>query len=583
MSDFDWQFPEPLEATARAASSRLVDALHAPPIIADLLVRRGMAGEADARAFLEPALADLHDPHVLPDVEKAVDRLAHALETGERIFVHGDYDADGITSTALCLRALSALGANVVGFVPKRSDGYDLQKSGVDKAHQDGATLIMTADCGVCAVAPVAYANSLGIDVIVTDHHRPGAVLPDAVAVVNPYREDCEAPFKELCGAGVAFKVLDALVARVQPNVRLAFRHNFVDLVALGTVADMTPLRGENRVLVAHGLRALGEGKKAGLRALLESCGLLNKAISADNIGWKLGPRLNAAGRMEDADLAYRLLVTKDPDEARALAVQLDALAQRSRDEIARVTTEALEDALSEDQADRRVLVLARDKWGKGVVGVAAARIVEARKRPVIMLSYDKETDHYSGSARTYGEWSVHHALGQCHDLLSRWGGHSASAGVSLPAHNLEAFRDRIHELAEGLIEIGADGELPTPTLAIDAEIPDGSALSFSLVEWVQRLGPFGRENDEPVFATRDAVVLSARRVGKDGNTCQLQLRLPGATESVKGVAFKSGEWADRFHAGDTVDVAYTPVINEWNGRANVELSVKDLRSSDDA
>ena len=578
MALLTWQFPEAAADDDKQAAEALADALHIPPLIAHLLVKRGMDSVASAREFLEPALSDLHDPYCLPDVQKAVDRLAAAIEKNEKIFVHGDYDADGITSTALCLRALAALGANVTGYVPKRSDGYDLQKPGVDKAREAGASLILTADCGVCAVEPVAYAKTLGMDVIVTDHHRPGAGLPDAVAVVNPYRTDCDAVFKELCGAGVAFKVLDALVAQIQPALQIAFRNNFVDLVALGTVADMTPLKGENRVLVAHGLRVLGEGKKTGLRALLQSCDLLGKTINADNIGWKLGPKLNAAGRMEDADLAYRLLITKDVDEAQALAAQLDDLAQKSREETARVTNEAMEDALSPLHENRRVLVLARDKWGKGVVGVAASRIVEARRRPVIMLSYDKETDHYHGSARTWGTWSVHAALKECGDLLTRWGGHSASAGVSLPAANLEAFRDKMHDLAEGLVD--DSGEILAPILEIDAEIKSGAHLTFPLTEWVQRLGPFGRENSEPIFATREAVVLGIRRVGKDSNTCLVQLRLPGASESIKGVAFKSGEWADAFHPGDNVDVAYTPIINEWNGRANVELSIKDLRAS---
>jgi single-stranded-DNA-specific exonuclease len=557
-----------------SAADELSAALNLSPLVSRLLVNRGVADPEEARCFLDPQLEYLYDPYTLPDMEKAVTRLTQAIEKREKIFLHGDYDADGVTSAALCLRALTVLGADVTGYVPKRTEGYDLQKGGVDRAHAIGATLILTADCGSCAVEPIKYAQSLGIDVVVTDHHRPGPELPPTVALVNPYREGYDPPFRELCGAGVAFKVLDALVEHVQPVHRLAFRRQFVDLVALGTVADVTPLKSENRIFVTHGLRALAEGKKAGLRALMMSMDMMGRALDTESISWKLGPRLNAAGRMEDADLAFRLLVTKDPEEAEQLAVQLSLLAERSREETARVTTEAMVDAMLPEQEGRRVLVLAREAWGKGVIGIAANRIVEQCRRPVILLSYDKENDQYVGSARSFADFNLHEALHKCADLLGRFGGHSASAGVSLKPDNLEAFRDRMHELAEGFIS----DEPIAATLEIDAEVESGTELTFAMVEQMHRLAPFGRENPEPVFATRGAVVQSARRVGKDGNTCQLYLRLPGLTNSLKAVWFRNGEWGDRLQMGDEVDIAYTPKINEWRGSANVELSVKDLR-----
>jgi single-stranded-DNA-specific exonuclease len=297
----------------------------------------------------------------------------------------------------------------------------------VDKAKAAGARLILTADCGVCAREAVEYANALGMEVIVTDHHRPALdePLPPALAVVNPYRDGCEAAFKHLCGAGVAFKVLDALVARVQPRFRDSFRKNALDLVALGTVADVTPLTDENRVLVTHGLRALREGKKAGLRALLLSLNLHERgALTARDIAWKLGPRLNAAGRMEDADLAYRLLTTKDPDEAEQLAVHLAALHDKTREETSRVTSEAMDTALSPEHRDRRVLVLAREQWGKSVVGIAATRIAEQVRRPVILLSYDKENDHWHGSARSYGALTC---IRPCTPVRTCWGASAAT------------------------------------------------------------------------------------------------------------------------------------------------------------
>jgi single-stranded-DNA-specific exonuclease len=568
-----WQFAEPNADAAESLSA----ALGVPSLVAGVLLNRGVSDIEEARLFLDPRLAGLHDPFLLPDVDRAVERLACAIERKEKIFLHGDYDVDGVTSAALFLRALTSLGADIVGFVPRRSDGYDLQKSGVDRAQSVGATLILTADCGSCAIEPIAYANSLGMEVIVTDHHRPGPTLPDAYALVNPYRPDWEVPFQPLCGAGVAFKVCDALVSRLMPAHREAFRHNFVDLAALGTVADVTPLIGENRILVTHGLRTLAEAKKTGLRALMLSMDMLGKPFDTESISWKIGPRLNAAGRMEDADLAYRLLVTRDQDEAEQLAVQLAALAEKSREETARVTTEALVEAMLPENEGRRVLILARERWGKGVIGIAANRIVETFRRPVILLSYDADHDRYHGSARTYGDFNLHDALHECHDLLERFGGHSASAGVSLRSEYLAAFRDKMHDLAEGFIS----DEIVPPTLAIDAEVTHGGLLTFDLLEQLNRLAPFGRENPEPVFATRGALVLGSRRVGKDGGTCQMRLRLPGTTGEIKAVWFRNGEFAEKVSIGDSVDVAYTPKINEWNGRASIELSVKDMRLSD--
>ncbi|MFM7321435.1 MAG: single-stranded-DNA-specific exonuclease RecJ, partial [Armatimonadota bacterium] len=303
---FRWEILDPEPATVDALASEL----RVDRVVAALLVNRGVVTPEAARGFLEPRMEDLHDPWLLPDVDKAVERLARALKDGERIFVHGDYDADGVTSAALCQRALLALGADVVGHVPRREDGYDLQVAGVERALDEGASLILTSDCGIQALEAVEHAADLGIDVIITDHHRPGKQLPDAVAVVNPYRLDSRAPFRDLCGAGVAFKVFDALYETVRPEWRAQFRRNLVDLAALGTVADVTRLVDENRILVAHGLAGLKDARKTGIKALQVGLGLDSGSLRAEDIGFKLGPTLNAAGRMDDAELAYRLLTT---------------------------------------------------------------------------------------------------------------------------------------------------------------------------------------------------------------------------------------------------------------------------------
>jgi single-stranded-DNA-specific exonuclease len=568
-----WKIAEP----DTSAAAELAAALELHPLVGQLLVNRGVRTPEEAAVFLRPDLNALHDPYTLPDTEKAVDRLARAIENKEKIFLHGDYDVDGVTSAALCLRALTTLGAEVYGFVPRRADGYDLQKYGVDKAKEWGASLILTADCGSCALEPIAYAKELGMDVVVTDHHRPGESLPDCCAIVNPYREDHpEPPFRELAGSGVAYKVMDALVARLMPQHRHHFRTGFADLVALGTVADVTPLRGENRILVTAGLKSLSTSRRKGITALLNSMDLLGRSLKADDISWRLGPRLNAAGRMEDADLAYRLLISRDTDEAEALAVQLGALAERSREEMARATTEALTEALLPENALRRVLVLARDRWGKGVVGVAAARVAEQCRRPTILLAYDSQENLYHGSARSVGDVSILSALRACEDLLHKYGGHSAAAGITIAPDKLEAFRDRIHEWAEGRVP----DEPIAPTLHIDARIENAGALTFRLLEDIELLAPFGRDNEEPVFVTEGALVLRAERKGKDGNTCIMNLRLPGATAPFKAVRFRGGDWADCFSMGDSVDIAYTPKINEYQGRVSIELMLADMRVS---
>ena len=569
----DWVMAEP----DPKAVEHLSQVLQIPPLVACLLINRGVSDEASARRFLSPQLADLSDPYTLPDMEKAVSRLAKAIETGEKIFIHGDYDTDGVTSTALCLRALKSMGAIVIGHVPKRSDGYDLQCAGVDKARAEEATLILTADCGSRAIEPVAYAKTFGIEVIITDHHRPGPELPEAVALVNPYRTDTDMPelaFRGYCGAGVAFKVLDALVERIMPEHRNAFRQNFVDLVALGTVADVTPLIEENRILVKYGLEALGGAKKVGVQALLLAADLLGKPLTSHSISFSLGPRLNAVGRMGDAAIAYRLLITKDPEEAEQLMVQVDALRAQTQEETARVVADALMMASLPEFAMRRVLILAKEQWGHGVVGIAAIKLVEQLGKPVILLSYNKENDHWGGSARSYGLFNLHAALEECAPLLSRFGGHSMAAGVSLSNDNLAAFRDQMDALAEGIVS----DEPYIPPLAIDAEIRQGHILNPAFVEAMDWLAPFGHSNEEPVFATLGADLTYAKRVGKEGAHLQMRFRLPGQISEFKGIWFFQGDLFDELTIGKKVNIAYTPKINEFNGKITVDLQMKDIQ-----
>ncbi len=567
-----------------AAVDALVGALELSPITAALLVNRGVSTPEAARAFLSPDIADLSDPYRFPDMEAAVDRLAFAVENKEKIFVHGDYDADGVTSAALCVRALQSLGGDVTGYVPRRSDGYDLQKPGVDKARTLESRLILTADCGVQAVESVAYAKEHGIDVVVTDHHRPGKVLPDACAVVNPYRDDPAAiartsvlDFQDYVGVAVAFKTLDALTERIRPSARAAFRKNFLDLVALGTVQDMAPVIGENRLFVTYGLAALASSQKKGIQTLIRHFGLdKEKALLAEHIGFRFGPFLNSAGRMGDADKAYRLLITKDQDEADQIAADLEGMNTQRKQEQARIVTDASVLALLPEYADRRVLVLAQDTWKGGLVGLAAGNLVGLFNRPVVLLSYNRDRHEYHGSARGFGSFHMLDALRACGDLgmLGRYGGHSAAAGVTVLGDHFEAFCDRMHDLAADTVDMT---DL-APTIAIDAEIPDGRALTFGLLEEIDRLEPWGRGNEEPVFSTCGVRVQEVRRVGKDQNTLNLQLQLPGMFGATKAVWFKNGAAADMLAPGSRVDIAYRPKFNHWQGNTKIELYLKDLR-----
>ena len=574
-----WQIATP----DTAAVDTLVRALDLSPVTAALLVNRGVSTPDDARAFLSPNLCDLSDPYRLPDMEAAVDRLASAVRNRERIFVHGDYDVDGVTSAALCVRALESLGADVSGYVPRRVDGYDVQNTGVERAKSLGASMILTADCGVQAIAPVALAKAAGIDVVVTDHHRPGKTLPDACAVVNPYRDDPAAlaktaalGFKDYVGVAVAFKVMDALTERIRPTARAAFRANFLDFVALGTVQDMAPVVGENRLFVTHGLTALAASKKKGIQTLLAHFNLKTEAILAEHIGFKFGPFLNAAGRMGDADKAYRLLITKDQDEAEQIAADLEGMNAQRKHESARILADASALALLPENADRRVLVLAGEAWRGGLVGLAAGNLSHLFNRPVVLLAHNKERNEYHGSARGFGDFHMLNALRECDacGMLGRYGGHSSAAGVAVLGEHFAAFCDKLHDLAADTVDMT---DL-VPTLAIDAEITDGRALTFGLMDEMDKLEPWGRGNEEPTFATRGVCVGGVKRVGVDSNTLNLQLILPGMVAPAKAVWFKNGAVADTLAPGDRVDIAYRPKFNHFNNRTTIELYLKGLR-----
>jgi single-stranded-DNA-specific exonuclease len=546
--------------------------LSLPRELCRILVLRGHGDPAAARAFLRPRVETLPDPEALQDLPRAVERIEEALARGEGILVHGDYDVDGICAAALLTRWLRRLGGRVEAFVPDRlRDGYDLGAGGLARAREVGATLLVTVDCGTVAHEAVNQAREWGVEVIVTDHHAPGEALPEAVAVVNPNRSDDTSERGDLCGAGVAFQLCRALAA--SRNVPLESLLEDLDLVALATVADLVPLRGENRVLVQTGLRALERTRKPGLRALLEVCGVEGRP-EAGRVGFTLAPRINAVGRLEDASLALDLLLTEDPDEARRLAEYADEVNRRRQDEDRRTLEQALEhlEASYDPERDWGV-VLAGEGWHPGVIGIVASRVVERIHRPVVLVALDG--DNGRGSARSIPGLHLHRALTRCADRLGRFGGHAAAAGMDVARDDVAGFREAFNEVVREML----DPEGLRPRLRIDLEA-EPEQLTLELADRLRHLGPHGIGNPRPVFVSRGLDVDDAREVGRG----HLKLRLRGGGTTLEAIGFNLVE---RFPPdalrGARIDVVFQLSVNEYRGRRTAQLKLLDLRSGSPA
>ncbi len=548
----------------------LAGELSLPPALCGLLVSRGHGDPEAARRFLRPRLEDLPDPATLTDAPRAVRRILQAVDGGETILVHGDYDVDGVCATALLTRWLRRLGGRVEPFVPHRiHHGYDLGEGGLEAARRVGASLIITCDSGVRAVDAVRRARDRGVDVIVTDHHTPGPELPPALAVVNPSRSDCTHPAGELCGAGVVFQ-LARLLARERgiPDAEL---YPHLDLVALATVADLVPLTGANRVLVRFGLRYLGHTRKEGLRALMTAAGIQDPGdgLDAGQVGFVLAPRINAVGRMGDAGDALRLLLTEDPAEATALAAELEEENHRRRAEDQRTLDQALE-LLARDYDPERDLgvVLAGEGWHPGVIGIVASRVVERIHRPVVLVALEGERGR--GSARSIPEIHLHDAVERCREHLVRFGGHRQAAGMDLEVGRLPAFRRSFNEAVQA--QLGATP--PTPVLRVDAELPLEEATD-EFHHWLGYLGPFGMGNARPVFLTRGVPLAGAPRVvGRD----HLKLRLGNGGAGLDAIGFGLAGRIPPDRVGDRADLAFQLRENEYRGRRTLQARLLDLR-----
>lgn len=550
------------------------------PVIAQVLYNRGQDTPDKARAFLDGS-GLLHDPFTMAGMAQAVGRIRQAIKSGEPIVVYGDFDADGVTSTALLVQVLEALGARVNAYIPHRIDeGYGLNVEALHALHQRGAGLVITVDCGIRSVQEVRYARSIGLDLIVTDHHSVGDERPDdAVALINPkldarlYLEEGRQngyPEDMLAGVGVAYKLAQALFKvaeandRRPPSLRL---EDLLDLVALGTVADLAPLdRLENRELVRRGLRVLNGAKRPGVYELMEVAGVKPETVSAMSIGFMLGPRINAAGRLGSAMIAYELLTTRDITRAGALARELQTLNEQRQEFTAETVEIAREQAVAVAE-DVPLVFAASPDFRPGIVGLVAGRLCEEFYRPAIVVQQGEIESR--GSCRSIGEFDITAALDECADLLVRHGGHAQAAGFTVLNENLPILRER-------LLAIAADklgGRDLRPTLAIDAEVQP-EHLTDGLATELRRLEPTGAGNDAPLFAVRRLRVVEARRVGQDGK--HLRLRFANGIYTIDAIAFRLGDWADRLER--EMDVAFHLELNEWNGRVKPQLNVQDLR-----
>lgn len=549
-----WIFP-----AESADGSQLARELDLPAAAARILIRRGFCDAGAADRFLNPRIEDLHDPFLLRDMDRAVERIRLAIARGEKIEIHGDYDVDGVTSTVVLKKALELAGAESGWHIPHRlHDGYGMQPAAVEDAARRGIRLIVSVDNGIRAGAAIARANELGLDVIVTDHHLPEAALPPALAVINPSRDDCGYPNPNLCGAGVAFKLAHAILAGVGwPRAKLyRILESFLKLVAIATVADIVPLTGENRVIVKYGLRGLRDVRNPGLRALLNAAGFADRVPDAGEVGFRIAPAINASGRMDSAGQAVRMFLTNDAGEAGEIARELFALNQERQTAERAIVKEIFERCVAEPVTDGdAALVLWGSGWHRGVVGIVASRVVERFHRPAIILGV--ENGVAQGSGRSIQAFHLLDALESMRELFTKFGGHAHAAGITLPEGSLGAFRERMRAWAADRLT----AEDMRPTVEVDAVV-ELREIDDALWRALERIAPFGMGNRRPLFAARGVSLAGAPQVWKEKHV-KLAVRQGGRTVTLKG--WNLSHLATELQGVNTVDIAFE-IERDWFG-----------------
>jgi single-stranded-DNA-specific exonuclease len=553
---------------------KLAAALQIRPLAARLLANRGLTTIEAAQEFLTPSLQRLHDPFLMRGMSEAVDRLCRSLQSQESIVIYGDYDVDGITATAVLSWFFRDLGVAVPYYLPHRMrEGYGLNAEAIRKLADQHTRVLITVDCGITGYEEVQLARQLGIDVIVTDHHQVPPTLPDAVAVLNPHQPECAYPAKELSGVGVAFKLIMALRGRLRQESRWAGKlpnlRRHLDLVALGTIADVAPLLGENRILVRHGLQELTHSQKLGVQTLKHVTRIAAQDIGPRQVGFMLAPRLNAAGRLAAAKAGVELLLSEDAVRAEKLARYLDAVNQERRAVQAQIYAEAKAAIAAEGGVDNRwAIVLASEGWHPGVVGIVASKLVEEYGRPTVLIGLEGETG--KGSGRSIAAFHLYNALVACQELLTGFGGHEHAAGIRLPREHVSPFKEALNRVArEQLTEADC-----TPLLAIDAEVRLED-IDDTLLQFIERLEPFGEGNPEPVLLARGVEIVGAPTlVGKEQQHLRLTLRQGNTI--LPGIGFAMGRQLTQAKAG-VLDVVFSPQHHVWNERAERQLVLKAL------
>lgn len=565
------------ESGDRETISRLSAELGIDPILARLLEQRGIKTFEEARRFFRPSLSSLHDPFMMKDMDVAVDRLEKAVKGGEKILVYGDYDVDGTTAVALVYLFLSRLTDKTGFYIPDRYDeGYGVSSKGIDWAAENGFSLIITLDCGIKAIDKVNYAASRGIDMIICDHHLPEDTIPDAVAVLDPKREDCGYPFDDLSGCGVGFKLVQAYSQRNGIPDEEIFP--FLDLLVVSIASDLVTVVGENRVLAYYGLKQLNENPRKGLTAIIAQSNLEPGHVSIDDIVFKIGPRINAAGRMESGRLAVNLLTARDDVTAELVAKQIND-SNNERKNIDRETTKEALDMVEQGRclAKENATIVYNPDWNKGVVGIVASRLVEAFYKPTFVLT--KSNGLVTGSARSIRGFDLYSSIEQCADLLENYGGHIYAAGLAMKEENLEEFARRI----DRFVGEHKSDDMSVPAIDVDAELPF-ARITPKFFRILKQFQPFGPGNNSPVFVTEDVYDNgSGRKVGPAGQHLKLELiEEDQPYNHISAIGFNMSSSFEHIKAGNPIDVCYTIVENYYRGTSNLQLRLKDLREKEE-
>ncbi len=568
---YRWNYST-LSPEQKDKKDELAKELNLDPVLVELLLNKGIETEEEARKFLYPSLEDLHNPFLLPDMDKAIRRIEKALGNKERILVYGDYDVDGTTAVALVYKFFRRITNNIDYYIPDRYDeGYGISFQGIDYAVKTGVTLIISLDCGIKAVSKVAYAKEKGIDFIICDHHMPDEKLPDAVAVVDAKRADSIYPYDELSGCGVGFKLVQAFSER--NGFPFSDIEPLLDLVAVSIASDIVPLMGENRVMIHYGLKQLNSNPSFGLRGIIEICGLQRKKITVNDIVFKIGPRINASGRMMNGKEAVDLMLANDMASAREKSKNIDKYNEDRRELDKKITDEAIEYIDNHLNIDsKKSVVLYNETWHKGIVGIVASRLTERYYRPAVVLT--KSNGFISGSARSVPGFDVYKAIESCRDILENFGGHTYAAGLTLREENLQEFRERFNSLSFDKVE----SRMMSPQITVDAHI-SFSDITRELVEGLSLFSPFGPENENPVFLTREVYDAgNSRLVGKGNRHIKLEVIDGTVTVPLQGIAFSQKDHFGRLKEGLPVDICYSIEENIRGSRSFTQLMVKDIR-----